>query len=192
MIMAPNVQYLPFQDPESGLYQVIIETPKGSRNKYSYDEERRLYMLKGVLPAGASFPYDFGFLPSTLGEDGDPLDVLLLLDEPAFPGCLVLVRIIGVLVVEQTEAGHTLRNDRFLGVSAISQTHQSLQDLRDLDQHLLKQIEHFFKSYNEIKGQEFKVSSRHGPKKAAELIKAGGKLFEQQHREQGAGKFRLE
>jgi inorganic pyrophosphatase len=177
--MTANVQHIPFQDPESGLYQVIIETPKGSRNKYTYDDQHNLYVLKGVLPAGASFPYDFGFLPSTLGEDGDPLDVLLLLDEPAFPGCLVQARIIGVLVVEQTEEGHTLRNDRFLAVSALSKIHQSIQDLKDLDKHLVEQIEHFFKSYNEIKGQEFKVSGRYGPKKAAELIKAGGKLFEE-------------
>jgi inorganic pyrophosphatase len=182
--MAANVQHIPFRDPESGLYQVIIETPKGSRNKYTYDEKRNLYILKGVLPAGASFPYDFGFLPSTLGEDGDPLDVLLLLDEPAFPGCLVEVRIIGVLVVEQTKDSHTLRNDRFLAVSALSRTHQSIQDLKDLDKHLLEQIEHFFKSYNEIKGQKFEVSGRYGPKKAEALIKAGGKQFESGNRYQ--------
>ena len=175
--MAANLQHLPFRDPESDLFQVIIETPKGSRNKYSYDAQRALFTLKGVLPAGASFPFDFGFLPSTLGQDGDPLDVLLLLDEPAFPGCLVLARIIGVLAVAQTKEGRTLRNDRFLAVSALSKTHQSLQDIRDLDAHLLDQIEHFFKSYTEEKGQQFQVTGRHGPKKAADLIKAGGKLF---------------
>jgi inorganic pyrophosphatase len=182
--MALNMQHLPYQDPESGLYQVVIETPKGSRNKYAYDEKKALFTLRGVLPAGASFPYDFGFLPSTLGEDGDPLDVLLLLDEPAFPGCLVLARMIGVLAVSQTKDGHTLRNDRFLAVSALSKTHQSLQDIRDLETYLLGQIEHFFKSYNEEKGQQFEVIGRHGPKKAADLIKAGGKLFLTDSREQ--------
>lgn len=175
--MAADVQHLPFRDPDSGLYQVIIETPKGSRNKYTYDEKQKVYILKSVLPAGASFPYDFGFLPSTLGADGDPLDVLLLLDEPAFPGCLVPARIIGVLAVAQTKQGRSLRNDRFLAVSALSQTHQSIQHLRDLDKHLLEQIEHFFKSYNEAKGQQFKVAGRYGPKKAQALIEAGGKLF---------------
>jgi inorganic pyrophosphatase len=175
--MAVNLQHLPFRDPESGLFQVIIETPKGSRNKYAYDDQRALFTLKGVLPAGASFPFDFGFLPATLGQDGDPLDVLLLLDEPVFPGCLVLARIIGVLAVEQTKDGHTLRNDRFLGVAALSQTHQSIQDLQDLDKHLLAQIEHFFKSYNAMKGQELKVTGRYGPKKAELLIRTGGELF---------------
>jgi inorganic pyrophosphatase len=175
--MAANLQHLPFRDPESDLFQVIIETPKGSRNKYSYDAQRALFTLKGVLPAGASFPFDFGFLPSTLGQDGDPLDVLLLLDEPAFPGCLVLARVIGVLAVEQTKDGHTLRNDRFLAVAAISQTHQSIQDLQDLDKNLVAQIEHFFKSYTEMKGQELKITGRYGPKKAGQLIQAGGKLF---------------
>jgi inorganic pyrophosphatase len=175
--MAANLQHLPFQDPESGLYQVVIETPKGSRNKYTYDDQRALFVLKGVLPAGASFPFDFGFLPSTLGQDGDPLDVLLLLEEPAFPGCLVLARLLGVLAVEQTKDGRTLRNDRFLAVSALSQSHQSLQHIQDLDPHLVKQIEHFFKSYTEMKGQELKVLGRYGPKKAAQLIQTGGKLF---------------
>lgn len=175
--MAANLQHLPYLDPESKLYQVIVETPKGSRNKYAYDEKRALFTLRSVLPAGASFPYDFGFLPSTLGEDGDPLDVLLLLDEPAFPGCLVPARLIGVLAVSQTKEGLTRRNDRFLAVSALSKTHQSLQDIRDLDPNLLGQIEHFFKSYIEEKGQHLEVIGRYGPKKAADLIKAGGKLF---------------
>jgi len=175
--MAANLQHLPYLDPESGLYQVIIETPKGSRNKYAYDDKRALFSLRSVLPAGASFPFDFGFLPSTLGQDGDPLDVLLLLEEPAFPGCLVLARLIGVLTVSQSKDGRTLRNDRFLAVSALSKTHQSLQNIRDLDAHLLGQIEHFFKSYVEEKGQQFEVIGRHGPKKAADLVQAGGKLF---------------
>jgi len=66
----------------------IIETPRGSRNKYKFDEELHVFKLKSVLPAGASFPYDFGFVPGTRGEDGDPIDVLVLMDEPAFTGCL--------------------------------------------------------------------------------------------------------
>src|SRR3712207_1004618 len=167
--MAANVQHLPFRDPDSGLYQVIIETPKGSRNKYAYEEKHGLYVLKGVLPAGASFPYDFGFFPSTLGEDGDPLDVLLLMDEPAYPGCLVPARLIGVITADQTEEGNTVRNDRILAVSAVSKTHQSLRDIKDVDKHLLEQIEHFFRSYNVIRGAQFEVAGRYGPKRAEKL-----------------------
>jgi inorganic pyrophosphatase len=71
-----------------GLLQVIIETPAGSRNKFAFDPDQKIFALKKVLPAGMSFPYDFGFLPQTLAPDGDPLDVLLLMDEPAFPAAL--------------------------------------------------------------------------------------------------------
>lgn len=88
-----------------GVLQVVIETPKGSRNKYTFDHARRVLMLKKTLPAGMSFPYDFGFVPSTKAEDGDPIDVLVLMDEPTFPGCLVDVRVIGVITGEDQLPG---------------------------------------------------------------------------------------
>ena len=98
---------LPAFDPESGTLNAVIETPKGHRNKYKYDEKRGLFLHSGVLPAGAVFPFDFGFVPATEGGDGDPLDVLVLMDEPAFVGCLVPANLIGVIEAEQTEDGKT-------------------------------------------------------------------------------------
>lgn len=92
----PETRLTPFADG-GGTLNVIIETTKGSRNKVTFDPTRGLYELTGVLPVGASFPYDFGFVPSTLADDGDPLDVLVLMDEPAFPGCLVPSRLVGVI-----------------------------------------------------------------------------------------------
>jgi hypothetical protein len=86
-----------FDKNEAEACTVIIETPKGSRNKYAFDPEERIFALKKVLPAGMAFPYDFGFVPSTRGGDGDPLDVLVLMDEPAFPGCKITCRVIGVI-----------------------------------------------------------------------------------------------
>src|ERR671916_2281366 len=104
----------PFDD-ETGNLLVIVDTPKGSRNKFAWDEERELFELGGVLPAGAVFPYDFGFIPNTRGEDGDALDVLVLMDEPAFTGCLVVSRLLGVIEAEQTETdGRVERNDRLI------------------------------------------------------------------------------
>src|ERR1051325_7710078 len=89
-------------EPYDGkLLNAIIETPRGSRNKYKYDERTGLFKISKVLPAGAAFPYDFGFIPNALAEDGDPLDVLILMDEPAYPGCLIPARAIGVLEAEQ-------------------------------------------------------------------------------------------
>jgi len=84
-----NIKALgPFDDETKDL-NVIIESPKGCRNKYTFDEQKDLFVLSGVLPVGAVFPFDFGFIPGTTGGDGDPLDVLVLMDEPAFTGCLV-------------------------------------------------------------------------------------------------------
>src|SRR5215210_5336873 len=120
-----------FKDDRKELH-VIIETPQGSRNKFNYDEELGLFKLGGVLPAGASFPFDFGFVPSTVGGDGDPLDVLLLMDEPAFTGCLVAARLIGVIEADQTEDGETTRNDRVIAVATTSRNHGDLRSIQDL------------------------------------------------------------
>src|SRR5881394_3501639 len=90
-------------DPDSGELNAVIETPKGHRNKFKYDEKRGLFRLSGVLPAGAVFPFDFGFVPSTRGEDGDPLDVLVLMEEPAFCGCLISARLLGAIEARQKE-----------------------------------------------------------------------------------------
>src|SRR5580704_14286358 len=100
-----------------GLLQVVIETPKGSRNKFAFDPEQRVFSLKKVLPAGMTFPYDFGFLPQTLAPDGDPLDVLLLMDEPAYPGVVVRSRLLGVIEGEQLDGKNKIRNDRLLAVA---------------------------------------------------------------------------
>ncbi len=119
MKKAPALDRIDAIDSETGCVNVVIETPKGSRNKYAYDGELAVFTLGGVLPAGAVFPFDFGFVPSTLGEDGDPLDVLLLLDESVPPGCLVKARLIGAIEAKQTEPdGKQMRNDRLLAVAA--------------------------------------------------------------------------
>ena len=157
---------------------VVIETPKGSRNKYDYDERLGLFKLGGVLPSGASFPFDFGFVPSTVGGDGDPLDVLVLMDEPAFAGCLVRTRLVGVIEAEQTERdGETTRNDRLVGVAADSRLHTRVRRLEDVGPALLEEIEHFFVSYNQIKGKKFEPLGRFGPERARGLVEEGMKKF---------------
>jgi inorganic pyrophosphatase len=176
-----------FSDEEE--LNVVIETPKGSRNKYNYDEKLRLFKLGGVLPSGASFPFDFGFVPSTLGGDGDPLDVLVLMDEPAFTGCLVRVRLVGVVEAEQTERdGETTRNDRLVGVAADSRLLGRVRTLESLGPDLLEEIEHFFVSYNDIKGKVFKPLGRHGPARALKLVEEGMKRFRQSKRKSASPK----
>ena len=160
-------------DAETGDVNVVIETPKGSRNKFDYDPELGLFRLGGVLPAGAVFPFDFGFVPSTLGGDGDPLDVLVLMDEAAFAGCLVLARLIGVIEAEQTEEGKTTRNDRLIAVAAKSRDHAEVTSLKQVSDNLVNEIEHFFVSYNTAKGKEFKPLGQFGVDRAATVVEDG-------------------
>lgn len=164
-------------DEESGDLNVIIETPKNSRNKYAYDEKLGLFVLKGVLTVGHSFPYDFGFIPNTKGGDGDPLDVLVLMDEAAFAGCLVPSRLIGVIEAEQTEKdGNTERNDRLIAIASNSKIHEHVKSINDLNETLVDQIEHFFISYNEAKGKKFNPLGRFGAIKAKRVVEEGVNL----------------
>lgn len=96
--------------------RAIIETPKGRRNKFKYDEESGLFCLSNLLPQGFSFPFDFGFIPSTRAEDGDALDLIVLMDEPANVGYSLEVRLLGVIKVLHTEEGKQTENDRLIGV----------------------------------------------------------------------------
>jgi len=157
-------------DRKKGQWRVVIETPKGSHNKYKYDEKLKRFVLSTVLPEGMVFPYDFGFLPGTKAEDGDPVDVLLLLDAPVFCGCVVLARPIGVIEAEQQEDGDWERNDRLVFVASESRTHGNCKSVKDLDSRELKEIEEFFVSYNRVKKRKFKLLGIHGPRKAEKLI----------------------
>jgi inorganic pyrophosphatase len=157
-------------DRKSGNLNVVIDTPKGCRNKYAFDFEINAYKLKTVLPHGAVFPFDFGSIPGTVAADGDPLDVLVLMDEPAFVGCLVKARLLGVIEAEQTENGKTERNDRLISVGAESHTHASLKSLRKMDSTLIREIEQFFVSYNKVRGKKFKPKGCKGPATAKRLI----------------------
>jgi inorganic pyrophosphatase len=168
--MATSVNELPAVDPDSGRLNVVVDTPKGSRNKYKFDEQHGHWRLSKVLPLGLSFPYDFGFLPSTRGEDGDPVDVLLLMDEPAFPGCVVPARLIGVLEAEQTEDGKTVRNDRLVAVVETPYNPAEFQSLEEVSRQRLDEIEHFFVSYNQAEGRQFKPLARRGADHAQELL----------------------
>ncbi len=165
---------LPHQlDAKKATCRAIIETPKGSRNKFDYDPESNLFMLGGLLPEGMMFPFDFGFIPSTLSEDGDPLDILVLMDAPAHSGCLIDVRLIGIITARQTEDGKTEANDRLMGVSVHSYQHDDIETIEDVSKTLMSQLEEFFISYNKERGKKFKVTGTGGPKKAIAFLKAG-------------------
>ena len=158
-------------EKREGLLQVIIETPKGSRNKFAFDPDRRVFSLKRVLPAGMTFPYDFGFLPQTLAPDGDPLDVLLLMDEPAYPGVMVRSRLIGVIEGVQVEGKKKTRNDRLLAVAETNHLYANIRRWQDLPRTFLKELEEFFVNYHRLQGKEYRLLGCEGSVKAEHLIK---------------------
>lgn len=160
----------PFSTGKKSL-RVVIETPKGSRNKFAYDPELGAFTLSSVLAEGMVFPYDFGFVPKTRDEDGDATDVLLLMDEPAFPGCVVESRIVGVIQAEQSEGNKMIRNDRVLAVATESHIHADIKSPRDLNAKMIEELEDFFIAYNKAKGKKFKLLGCKGTDTAMKLIK---------------------
>jgi inorganic pyrophosphatase len=154
--------------------EAIIETPKGSRNKITYDPSTGKFKLSKVMPEGMMFPYDFGFVPSTKAEDGDPLDVLVLTDEPLFPGCLVECSIIGALKAEQKEKRHTNRNDRLIAVADQSLLYSDIKRLKDLNPKVMEQIEAFFINYQKVRGVAVRIFGHAGPQEARQILAEAG------------------
>lgn len=151
---------------------VIIETPKGCGNKYSFDKKTGLFKLGKILPEGMIFPSHFGFIPGTKGEDGDPLDVMVLMDEIAYPGNLIECKVLGVIEAEQTErTGKTVRNDRIIAAAKVSHRYLSLTSLKELDENLLDELSKFFINYNAIAGKKFTPIAFRGASQAIKLIK---------------------
>jgi inorganic pyrophosphatase len=173
----------PFADlpalAENGAVYVVVETAKGSRNKYAFEEKLGVFLLKGVLPEGTSFPYDYGYIPSTKGGDGDPLDILVIMDVAAFTGCVITVQVIGAIEAEQTERdGKTDRNDRLIGVATHAHTHDHVHSLSDLRPQMIEEIEAFFEHYNRLAGKAFKPVKRSDAQDAMTLVRESMRAFE--------------
>ncbi len=162
----------PFAGGQKGLLRVIIETPKGSRNKFAFNPDDHIFELRKVLPAGLAFPYDFGFIPSTKAEDGDPVDVLVLMDEPAFPGCALSCRPIGVIQGEQREDSW-IRNDRIVGIEQGAHSWADIDNVDDLGKHFRKELEEFFVDYHRLSGTKYRVLAFKGPEEAWQLVDGG-------------------
>ena len=153
---------------------VIIETPKGNGLKFDFDPSLGCFKLNKVMPVGMVFPFDFGYIPGTVGGDGDPLDVIVVSELETFTGCAMDCRVIGALKASQTERdGKQMRNDRFVMVPLVSVQYAEVASLKDLPEGMLNQIERFFMNYNEQAGKVFNVLARLDVAKAFKLIKAG-------------------
>ena len=170
--LADPVRLKPFDSTDKQILRVVIETPKGSRNKFAFNVDDHIFELKKVLPAGMAFPYDFGFVPSTKAEDGDPVDVLVLMDEPAFPGCALKCRPIGVIQGEQGDDKKKVRNDRVIAIEKDAHSWADIKKTSDLSKRFLQELEEFFVDYHRLSGQQYRVLGLKGRAQARKLVKS--------------------
>ncbi|WP_088240864.1 inorganic diphosphatase [Calothrix rhizosoleniae] len=150
-------------EPKPGIVNVLIEITGGSKNKYEYDKELEAFALDRVLYSSVKYPYDYGFIPNTLADDGDPLDGMVLIDEPTFPGCIIAARPIGML--EMIDGGD--RDEKILCVPDKDPRYAQVKSLDDVAPHRLEEIAEFFRSYKNL---EKKVTEILGWK-SVELVK---------------------
>lgn len=173
--LADPVSLNPINPKDERILRVVIETPKGSRNKFAFNPDERIFELKKVLPAGMAFPYDFGFVPSTRADDGDPVDVLVLMDEPAFPGCALSCRPIGVIEGEQGDKKKKKRNDRIVAVQEDAHSWADIKTMDDLGKEFCSELEEFFVNYHRLSGKQYRVLDVKGPGTARKLVKSSRK-----------------
>jgi inorganic pyrophosphatase len=151
-------------------YTVIIETLKGSQSKYAYDEKMQRFKLKKLLPAGMVFPFDFGFIEGTKGEDDGPLDIIIIAEFNNFPGSALECRIIGAFKAEQKDDDGLIRNDRFIAIPIESVLYKKISSIDQLPSTLLEHLEEFFINYNKAEGKKFKVLQKIDASKACAII----------------------
>jgi inorganic pyrophosphatase len=144
----------------------IVETPKGSRNKYEFDPDTGSIRLDRVLFSSVHYPGDYGFIPGTTSGDGDPLDVLILVEEPTFPGCRVRVRPIGVLLMEDEKG----EDEKILGVPIGDPRFAEIADLMDLPHHWLTEVENFFEIYKALEEKTSATGGWRGVSEAAQVL----------------------
>jgi inorganic pyrophosphatase len=147
----------------------IVEIPKGSRNKYEYDKEAGVIRLDRVLYSSIVYPGDYGFLPETYYEDGDPLDILIMLNQPTFPGCVIEARPVGLF--SMLDKGQP--DDKVLAVPHRDPTYDDIQGLDDVPTHYLREVEHFFKVYKDLEGVRVEPLGWNGAEAALDAIRAG-------------------
>ena len=162
----PDYIKLPIGDKAPDLVNAVIEIPKESVNKYEYDKHLQVFRLDRTLYSPVHYPGDYGFIPSTLGFDGDPLDVLVLVEAPSFPGCLMEVRPIGVLrMLDQGK-----NDEKILCVAESDPVYREVKDYSGIFDHTLREIEHFFSIYKNLEGKKTEIAGWAGAAAAKELI----------------------
>ena len=158
--------HLPIGEGCPELVNAVIEVPRGGVNKYEYDKDLKVFHLDRTLYSPVHYPGDYGFIPSTRASDGDPLDVLVLVDNPSFPGCLMEVRPIGVL--EMLDQG--VRDEKVLAVVNNDPRYAEVGNYSDIYTHVLREIEHFCSIYKDLEGKRTKTIAWQDQKEARHVI----------------------
>jgi inorganic pyrophosphatase len=148
-----NYLVLPVGEGAPAEVNAVIEIPRGQTNKYEYDKQLHVFRLDRNLYSPVHYPGDYGFIPSTLSDDGDPLDVLVLVDAPSFTGCVMTVRPIGIL--EMVDQGR--EDEKILAVGTNNPIYESVHDYNELYPHVLREIEHFFTIYKELEAKTTRI-----------------------------------
>ena len=172
----PNLAKLPTW-AEDDLVHVVVETPRGARAKLDFDPKLKTFVLKKPLILGLSYPYDFGFIPSTKAEDGDPVDVMVIHDAATCPGLLMRCEVIGVLQTLQRTKHKQIRNDRVIGIPENAHRERELHDVRDLPPEVKEELEKFFVATDELESKTLKFLGWKGPAEAKKLIRRCAKDF---------------
>ena len=154
----------------------MIEIPRGSRNKYEYDEEFGVIALDRTLYSAVHFPTDYGYVPGTRGPDGDAVDVMVMVEESVFPGCLVRVRLLGVLAIQKTNGD---QESKLLAVPVNEPRFAEVRDIADVPRHLCEEIEHFFEVYKDLEGVQTRTNGFEGAAAAAEAIVEAMELYQE-------------
>lgn len=161
---------------ENKVVDAFIEIPTGSQNKYEYDKEQGVFKLDRVLFSPMFYPAEYGYLENTLALDNDPLDILVLVTNPTFPGCVIESRVIGVL--NMIDSGE--EDAKLLAVPVEDPRFDHVKSLDDVSEHTLKEISHFFERYKDLQGKKTEIGSWEGPEKAAQLVDECKKRYEEQ------------
>ncbi len=172
-----NLLHLPIGEEVPDTVNAVIEVPGGQANKYEYDKVLHVFRLDRPLYASVHYPGDYGFIPSTLAADGDALDILVLILEPTFAGCLVEARPVGVLEM----LDQRVPDEKILAVAVSSPAHMGIREHTDLAPHVLREIEHFFAIYKELEGKRTEVLGWQNKVQAQKVIRECYKRFQAAH-----------
>jgi inorganic pyrophosphatase len=176
----PNLLKLPTWAGDE-LVHIVVETPRGGRAKLSYDCELKTFVLSKSLMLGLSYPYDWGFIPSTRADDGDPLDAIVIHDAATCPGLVMRCKLLGVLETLQLTKQHRIRNDRIIAVPEDSHRERELHDVQGLLPEVKEELEKFFAATDELQAKTLKFLGWQGPKEAKKLIRHCESVFKKKH-----------